>query len=60
MIFTVVIFKSGRFVRGFSMRCQEALDGMTTSGVKKEQEQQITGLRGSPNRRRVTSIYERN
>ena len=33
-IFTRVNFKSGRFVRSFSMRCQEALDGMTTSGVK--------------------------
>ena len=59
-IFTVVIFKSGRFVRSFSMRCQEALDGSTTSESIKELQQQRAVSQPAPNRRRVTSSYEGN
>ena len=60
LIFIVVIFKSASFVRSFSIRCQEALDGSTTSESKNELQQQKTNPRADTNRRRVTSSYEGN
>ena len=59
-IFTVVNFKSNGFVRSFSMRCQEALDGSTTFESKTRLQQQMPGFARDTNRRRVTSSYERN
>ena len=58
-IFAVVNFKSNGFVQSFSMRCQEALDGYTTFGSKKKLQQQKTVSQGPPNRRRLTTSYER-
>ena len=59
-IITVVNFKSDGFVRSFSMRCQEAFDGYTTSGSENELQPQTSVLRGAPNRRRMTTSYKRN
>ena len=45
MIFTEVNFKSNDFVRSFSMKCQEALDGSTTFESKNKSQQQIEAFR---------------